>query len=142
MGDVSRSFNTMIDKLKKILTDASQITRQVMDASRGIEDKNQNLKIVMAQVASSSTELALGANEISTDIADMTESIKDIETKVSNYTNSTKEMNRRSIHTLELVEQGRQSVDTQAEGMRKNIEATQKWLILLKLFHKMPAGLR
>ncbi len=126
MGDISRTFNTMIDKLKKILTDASQITRQVMDASRGIEEKNQNLKIVMAQVASSSNELALGANEISTDISKMTESIKDIEIKVSNYTNSTKEMNRRSVHTLELVEQGRLSVDTQAEGMRKNIQATQK----------------
>lgn len=126
MGDISRSFNIMIDKLKKILTDASQLTRQVMDASRGIEDKNQNLKFVMAQVASSSNELALGANEISVDIAEMTESIKDIETKVSNYTNSTKEMNRRSVHTLELVEKGRQSVDTQAEGMRKNIQATQK----------------
>lgn len=126
MGEISRSFNSMIDKLKKILTEASQITRQVMDASRGIEDKNQNLKVVMAQVASSSNELALGANEISVDIADMTESIKDIETKVSNYTSSTKEMNKRSIHTLELVEKGRQSVDTQASGMRKNIEATQK----------------
>ncbi|KGE17857.1 methyl-accepting chemotaxis protein [Paenibacillus wynnii] len=126
MGDISRSFNSMIDKLKKILTEASQITRQVMDASRGIEDKNQNLKIVMAQVASSSNELALGANEISVDIADMTESIRDIENKVSNYTSSTKEMNKRSIHTLELVEKGRQSVDTQASGMRKNIEATQK----------------
>ncbi|CAH1194401.1 Methyl-accepting chemotaxis protein McpC [Paenibacillus auburnensis] len=126
MGEVSRSFNTMIDKLKKILTEASQITRQVMDASRGIEDKNQNLKIVMAQVASSSNELAQGANEISVDIADMTDSIKDIEIKVSNYTSSTKEMNKRSIHTLELVEKGRLSVDTQAEGMRKNIEATNK----------------
>jgi len=126
MGDISRSFNSMIDKLKKILTEASQITRQVMDASRGIEDKNQNLKIVMAQVASSSNELALGATEISTDIAEMTESIKDIETKVSNYTSSTKEMNKRSVHTLELVEKGRQSVDTQAEGMRRNIEATEK----------------
>lgn len=126
MGDVSRSFNSMIDKLKKILTEASQITRQVMDASRGIEDKNQNLKIVMSQVASSSNELALGANEISVDIADMTESIKAIETKVANYTHSTKEMNQRSIHTLQLVEQGRVSVDTQAEGMRKNIQATQK----------------
>ncbi len=126
MGDVSRSFNTMIDKLKKILTEASQLTRQVMDASRGIENKNQSLKIVMAQVSSSSNELALGANEISVDIADMTESIKDIETKVSNYTTSTKEMNKRSIHTLELVEKGRQSVDTQAEGMRKNIAATKK----------------
>ncbi|WP_150270991.1 methyl-accepting chemotaxis protein [Paenibacillus tepidiphilus] len=126
MGDISRSFNTMIDKLKKILTEASQITRQVMDASRGIEDKNQNLKIVMAQVSSSSNELALGANEISVDIAGMTDSIKDIETKVSNYTSSTKEMDKRSKHMLELVEKGRQSVDTQAEGMRKNIEATQK----------------
>ncbi len=126
MGEVSRSFNTMIDKLKKILTEASQITRQVMDASRGIEDKNQNLKIVMAQVASSSNDLAQGANEISVDIADMTDSIKDIEIKVSNYTSSTKEMNKRSIHTLELVEKGRLSVDTQAEGMRKNIEATNK----------------
>ncbi|WP_310829347.1 methyl-accepting chemotaxis protein [Paenibacillus pedocola] len=126
MGEVSRSFNTMIDKLKKILTEASQITRHVMDASRGIEDKNQNLKIVMAQVASSSNELAQGANEISVDIADMTDSIKDIEIKVSNYTSSTKEMNKRSIHTLELVEKGRLSVDTQAEGMRKNIEATNK----------------
>jgi methyl-accepting chemotaxis protein len=126
MGDISRSFNSMIDKLKKILSEASQITRQVMDASRGIEDKNQNLKIVMAQVASSSKELALGANEISVDIADMAESIKDIESKVSNYTDSTKEMNRRSIHTLDLVEKGRQSVDTQASGMRKNIDATQK----------------
>ncbi|KUP20394.1 methyl-accepting chemotaxis protein [Paenibacillus sp. DMB5] len=126
MGEVSRSFNIMIDKLKKILTEASQITRHVMDASRGIEDKNHSLKIVMAQVASSSNELAVGANEISADIADMTESIKDIETKVANYTHSTKEMNKRSIHTLELVEQGRLSVDTQAEGMRKNIEATGK----------------
>lgn len=126
MGEVSRSFNIMIDKLKKILTEASQITRHVMDASRGIEDKNHSLKIVMAQVASSSNELAVGANEISADIADMTESIKDIETKVANYTHSTKEMNKRSIHTLELVEQGRLSVDTQAEGMRKNIEATNK----------------
>lgn len=126
MGDISRSFNTMIDKLKKILTEASGITRQVMDASRGIEDKNHNLKIVMSQVATSSNELAQGANEISSDIADMIDSIKDIENKVANYTHSTKEMNQKSIHTLELVEQGRLSVDTQADGMRKNIEATQK----------------
>ena len=89
MGEVSRSFNNMVDKLKKILNEASQITKHVMDASQGIEDKNQQLKIVMAQVATSSNELAVGAGEISADIAGMTESIKDIETKVSNYARST-----------------------------------------------------
>ncbi|MWV43201.1 methyl-accepting chemotaxis protein [Paenibacillus sp. HJL G12] len=125
MGDVSRSFNSMVDKLKKILTDASGITRKVIEASRGIADKNQELKSVMASVASASNELAIGANEISEDVAGMTESIQDIELKVGNYANSTKEMKKQSELTLSFVEKGRQSVDKQAEGMRKNVEATE-----------------
>lgn len=124
MGDISRSFNSMVDKLKKILNDASGITRQVMDSSRGIADKNQELKTVMASVAMSANELAVGANEISADVAGMTESIQDIELKVGNYTDSTKEMKKQSETTLSLVEKGRLSVEKQADGMRKNVEAT------------------
>ncbi|AOZ94061.1 methyl-accepting chemotaxis protein [Paenibacillus crassostreae] len=126
MSQLNQSFNSMIDKLTKILTEASGITKQVMGTSRGITDKNQELKQVMTQVAISSNELAIGANEISQDIAGMTESIQDIEEKVSNYTNSTKAMNDRSLHTLKLVESGRQSVENQSEGMKKNIHATQQ----------------
>lgn len=125
MGDVSRSFNSMVDKLKKILNDASSITRQVMDSSRGISDKNQELKTVMATVATSANELAVGANEISSDVAGMTESIQAIELKVGNYAASTKEMKQRSEITFSLVEKGRQSVEKQAEGMRQNVEATE-----------------
>ncbi len=126
MVKLNQSFNTMIDKLTTILNDASSITKQVMGTSRGITDKNQELKLVMTQVAYSSQELAVGANEISQDIAGMTESIQDIEEKVSNYTISTKAMNERSINTLQLVESGRESVAQQAEGMKKNIYATQQ----------------
>ncbi|WP_310550128.1 methyl-accepting chemotaxis protein [Paenibacillus glufosinatiresistens] len=126
MGDISRAFNNMIDKLTGILNEASQITRRVMDASRGIEEKNSQLQTVMQQVSMSANELALGTNEIAGDIAGMTESIKDIETKVSDYARSTKEMDKRSRQTLELVEQGRQSIDIQAEGMRRNLEATRQ----------------
>ncbi|KAF9122234.1 MULTISPECIES: methyl-accepting chemotaxis protein [Paenibacillus] len=125
MGDVSRSFNSMVDKLKKILNDASSITRQVMDSSRGIADKNQELKTVMATVATSANELAVGANEISSDVAGMTESIQAIELKVGNYAASTKEMKQQSEITFSLVEKGRQSVEKQAEGMRQNVEATE-----------------
>ncbi|MGN7356333.1 methyl-accepting chemotaxis protein [Paenibacillus sp. SAF-054] len=126
MGDVSRSFNSMVDKLKKILTDASGITRKVIEASRGIADKNQELKTVMASVASASNELAIGAGEISEDVSGMTESIQDIELKVGNYVHSTKEMKKQSDLTLGFVEKGRQSVERQADGMRKNVEATEK----------------
>lgn len=125
MGDVSRSFNSMVDKLKKILNDASSITRQVMDSSRGIADKNQELKTVMATVATSANELAVGANEISSDVAGMTESIQAIELKVGNYAASTMEMKQQSEITFSLVEKGRQSVEKQAEGMRQNVEATE-----------------
>ncbi|GGH16427.1 methyl-accepting chemotaxis protein [Paenibacillus segetis] len=126
MSNLTLSFNSMVDKLRKILQETSDITRKVMESSREIAEKNQNLIGVMTQVGMSSNELALGANEISEDVSGMTESIHEIEEKVTNYTDSTQEMNNRSMETLKLVEKGRESVSLQAAGMRKNIEATQK----------------
>ncbi|AZK47870.1 methyl-accepting chemotaxis protein [Paenibacillus lentus] len=126
MDSLSRSFNSMVERLRKILQETSDITRKVMDSSRAISDRNEELIHVMGQVAQSSNELAIGANEISEDVSEMTDSIRQIEEKVSNYTDSTKAMNERSIETLELVEQGRDSVSRQADGMLRNIEATQK----------------
>ncbi|USB32180.1 HAMP domain-containing methyl-accepting chemotaxis protein [Paenibacillus sp. YPG26] len=123
---LSRSFNSMVDKLTHILREASAITSQVMSSSRGIADKNQELSTVMHQVAMSAHELAVGANEISQDVAGMTTAIQEIEQKVGSYAGSTKEMNERSAHTLSLVEQGSQAVEKQAEGMQRNIEATSK----------------
>lgn len=125
-SSLSRSFNSMVDKLTQILREASGITSQVMSSSRGISDKNQELSTVMHQVALSAHELAVGANEISQDVAGMTTAIQEIEQKVGSYADSTKEMNVRSAHTLSLVEQGSQSVEKQAEGMQRNIEATSK----------------
>ncbi|ANS73915.1 chemotaxis protein [Paenibacillus yonginensis] len=124
MGDISRTFNSMTDKLKKLLGDVSSITRQVMDTSSGLADKHQELKTVMNQVAKSSSELAVGASQISEDVSDMMDSIQSIESKVGNYTTSARQMNERSSQTLKLVEEGRQSVEKQAEGMKRNVEAT------------------
>ncbi|UNK16810.1 methyl-accepting chemotaxis protein [Paenibacillus sp. N3/727] len=126
MSDLSRTFNSMVERLRKILQETSDITRTVMRSSRDISDKNHNLIEVMNQVSLSSNELAVGANEISEDVSEMSESIREIEQMVSNYTDSTKEMNQRSIETLGLVEQGRISVSKQSAGMNRNIEATEK----------------
>lgn len=126
MEHLNRSFNTMVEKLRKILQETSDITRKVMDSSRAIADRNQELIEVMTQVTHSSNELALGANEISEDVGDMKNSIEEIEFKITNYAESTREMNHRSNEALKLVEKGRLSVSTQTEGMQRNIEATEK----------------
>jgi methyl-accepting chemotaxis protein len=124
LGELGHSFNSMVDKLREILKETSNISRIVNDTSRSIFDKNNNLKLVMEQVALSAGELATGANQISEDVGEMAESIREIEDKVEAYAYSTKEMNERSEQTLDLVEKGRQAVESQSAGMQRNVEAT------------------
>ncbi|MCM3338888.1 methyl-accepting chemotaxis protein [Paenibacillus sp. MER TA 81-3] len=124
LGELGHSFNSMVIKLREILQQTTDISRHVSDSGRDMYHKNQNMKMVMEQVASSSNELAIGAAEISEDISAMSDSIKQIEHKVESYTHSTKEMNERSALTLQLVDKGRTAVDTQSAGMQRNIEAT------------------
>lgn len=126
IGELGHSFNSMVDKLKDILTETSGIVRHVADTSRGIFDKNNNLKVAMEQVATSAGELATGANQISEDVSDMSESINEIEEKVAGYAHSTKEMNERSQQTIELVDKGMKALGVQTEGMQRNIDATAK----------------
>lgn len=126
VGELGHSFNSMVDKLREILTETSNIIRHVADTSRSIFDKNNSVQTAMEQVAASAGELATGANEISEDVADMSNSINEIEEKVSAYANSTKEMNTRSEQTIAIVDRGREALEIQAEGMQRNVEATAK----------------
>lgn len=124
IGDLGKSLNQMIDKLRGILQDTTGITRQVSDTSRDIYAKSQELKDVLGQVTLSTNELASGANSISEDVSGMSGSIRDIESKVAAYAQSTKVMNDRSEQMITLVHKGRKAVESQSEGMKSNIAAT------------------
>lgn len=124
LGELGESFNKMIDKLKEILNETTSITKHVSDSSRDIYTKNKNLVDVIGQVTTSTNELAIGANNISEDVSNISVSVKDIENKVAYYAGSTKEMNRRSDETLRLMENGKSAVESQGHGMKSNVEAT------------------
>ncbi|MCR8632856.1 MULTISPECIES: methyl-accepting chemotaxis protein [Paenibacillus] len=124
LGELGTSFNKMMDKLREILQDTGSMSKHVFDSSRDIFFKNENLKVVLEQVAVSSNELASGANQISEEISDISIATKDIEQKVTGLTTSTQEMNSRSGQMLSLVEKGIQSVENQGTGMKRNVEAT------------------
>lgn len=124
IGDLGKALNQMIDKLRGILTDTTSITRQVSESSRSMYQKSLDLKEVMGQVTTSTNELATGANSISEDVSEMTGSIRDIESKVDSYAQSTKVMNDKSGQMIELVEKGRNAVESQSVGMKSNVAAT------------------
>lgn len=124
LGELGKTFNQMIDKLRGILNETTTITRSVVDTSREGSDKNRQLKDVMTQVTQSANELASGSSQISEEITYISSAIKDIEIKVTAYTSSTKEMNDKSEAMIRLVEQGQRAVESQSEGMKRNVEAT------------------
>ncbi|GIP15727.1 hypothetical protein J40TS1_13690 [Paenibacillus montaniterrae] len=131
-GELGHTFNSMVQKLRDLLSETMNITRHVADTSRSIFDKNNSIQQTMEQVAVSANELATGANEISEDVAGMTEAINEIEQKVANYAHSTKEMNVRSEQTIELVNRGRIALENQSAGMSRNIEATEQVAVTIK----------
>jgi methyl-accepting chemotaxis protein len=124
LGELGKTFNQMIDKLRGILNETTTITRSVVDTSREGSDKNRQLKEVMSQVTYSANELAAGAVKITEEITSISTAIKDIDLKVTSYAHSTKEMNDKSESMIRLVEQGQKAVFSQNEGMKRNVEAT------------------
>lgn len=123
-GELAHAFNNMTTKIRDILKETSGISTVVNDSSSTIFSKNNELKQVMDQVSASAGELATGASEISSDISVMADSIRDMEHSFTNYVETTKQMNERSELALTLVDKGRQAVESQADGMKRNVEAT------------------
>jgi methyl-accepting chemotaxis protein len=124
LGDLGGAFNKMTEKLRDILNNTGSITKHVSDSSRDIYLKNEGLKTVLEQVTISAGELASGANQISEEISGISTATKEIETKVTNYAGSTREMNSKSDQMLILVEKGMQAVESQGTIMKRNVETT------------------
>ncbi len=124
LGEMGRSFNGMIVKLRELLNETTAISKHVADSSRDIYFKNEGINMMLIEATSSVTNLASGANEISDGVFRSFSVVKDIETKVADYVESTQEMNNRCGQTLELVKKGLKAVESQAESVKHNVIAT------------------
>lgn len=125
IGDLANSFNKMQEKLREILGTTTSITKQVADTSRDIYQKNLNSKDILKQVTSSTQELATGANQITEGVSNISIAIKEIENKITAYAHSTKKMNALSEQMTLLTVKGKEAVESQSAGMKRNVEATQ-----------------
>ncbi|MEW9700633.1 methyl-accepting chemotaxis protein [Paenibacillus sp. SI8] len=141
LGQLGQSFNKMIDKLRDILRDTGSISKQVFQTSRDIYTKNENFRSVLEQVSVSAHELASGAGQISEEVSGVSVTSRDIETRITNYAGSAKEMKERSDQMMSLVEKGRTSVESQGAGMKRNVEVTKQVSDTIDLLARQAAGI-
>jgi methyl-accepting chemotaxis protein len=141
LGELGISFNKMIDKLRDILKETGSITKQVFHSSQDIYLKNENFRGILEQVSISAHELASGAGQISEEVSGVSQTSKDIETKIVDYADSAAEMKTRSDQMLALVEKGMVTVETQGSGMKRNVEVTAQVSETIDHLAKQAAGI-
>ncbi|TCZ75869.1 methyl-accepting chemotaxis protein [Paenibacillus albiflavus] len=140
-GELGKSFNQMIDKLRDILKETGGITKRVTDSSRDIYTKNEHLRDLMEQVSQSSNELASGAGQISEEVSSVSQSTKDIEHKVAGYAQSTREMDSHSTNMISLITKGQDAVEQQGVGMKRNVDATSQVSTAIHLLAEKVVGI-
>ncbi len=124
LGDLAHSFNSMIGRLKELLQETMVMSAHVSESGRDIFSRNEEINRLLGDVSAAMTDLAAGASEISGGISSSFSTLKDIENKASGYTNSARRINKASQETLRLVKKGNEAMETQTQGIRHNVIAT------------------
>jgi len=141
IGELAASFNKMTEKLKELLQDTIGITKQVADTSHKNYLKNQSITDALKQVTVSAGEIASGAGEVSEGISNITVEIEDIRHSVQNYVDSSINMKDKSKTMVALAEKGRKAVESQGEGMKRNVEATSNVAATINELAKQAGGI-
>ncbi len=141
IGELGDSFNKMTDKLKGLLQDTIGITKQVADTSHKNYLKNQSITEALKQVTISAGEIASGAGEVSEGVGNITVEIEDIRHSVQNYVDSSINMKEKSKAMVDLAEKGRKAVESQGEGMKRNVEATSNVAVTINELAKQASGI-
>lgn len=124
LGELGQSFNSMIDRLKELLQETMVMSAHVSESGRDIFSRNEEINRLLGDVSAAMSDLAAGASEISGGVSSSFSTLKDIENKVSGYTSSARRINKASQETLRLVQKGNEAMETQTQGIRHNVIAT------------------
>lgn len=123
-GELARSFNAMIDRLKELLEQTVVMSKHVAESSRSIYGRNEGIERLLGEVASSMSDLASGAGQISEGVMSSFTAVKEIESQVNDYVRSTKEMHLRAEDVMILAQKGLGAVKSQTESVKHNVIAT------------------
>lgn len=141
LGELAAAFNRMTEKLRELLLETGRMSKHVFESSRDIYLRNEQMRNVFGEVANAAGELASGAAQLSEDVAGVSTAAKTIERKASAYADSSREMNERSSETQQLVRHGLATVEMQAAGMKRNVEATSEVSQSIRELAKQAAGI-
>ncbi|MDQ0159259.1 methyl-accepting chemotaxis protein [Alkalibacillus salilacus] len=123
VGQLKRSFKTMIENLKDTVESIHSINRRVDDFSTQLNDEIKSLTEGSEQVASSTDELAQGSQSISNDVQDAVTLVENMQHDFEANAEESDAANEESTHAQQAVQDGHKALVSQKTIMDQNQEA-------------------
>ncbi|WJE16150.1 methyl-accepting chemotaxis protein [Halobacillus sp. ACCC02827] len=120
IGQLKRSFQTMVDQLRGTVSSVHQISRQVGTFSGKLNEEMHALTEVSDQVTQSTDELAAGSQSISNDMQDVASLMEELHHSFLKNTELGSASRQAGKQARAFVEEGRESVTSQRSLMEES----------------------
>ncbi|MET3683918.1 methyl-accepting chemotaxis protein [Alkalibacillus flavidus] len=120
IGQLKRSFKTMINNLKDTVESIHSINRRVDEFSTQLNDEIKSLTEGSEQVASSTDELAQGSQSISNDVQDAVTLVEKMQHDFEANAEESDKANEESTHAQQAVQDGHEALVSQKTIMERN----------------------
>ncbi|MGV2622600.1 UNVERIFIED_CONTAM: methyl-accepting chemotaxis protein [Halobacillus marinus] len=120
IGQLKRSFQTMVDQLRGTVSSVHQISRQVGTFSGRLNEEMHALTEVSDQVTQSTDELAAGSQSISNDMQDVASLMEELHHSFLKNTELGSASRQAGKQARAFVEEGRESVTSQRSLMEES----------------------
>lgn len=111
VGKVANAFNSMIDKLRSMVLNIQDASKQVTYSSSNMKESTENLSEVFEQISKSIQEVSLGAEKQSFNIETFNDKTKILNSRLVNMENSTQLVGKLAIDMEKAAENGQTEID-------------------------------
>lgn len=125
IGILAINFNNMIDSMRKLITEMSGMSEEVLDTSNAMMVSTKEAGQVSEQVAMTISEVAKGAAEQSESTQSSSEMVQELGTSISEVAQNATDVEALTKKAQHVVAEGQKTVEVQKEKMKANKRGTE-----------------
>ncbi len=122
IGDLAKSFNKMIDNIRRLIDEVSKTGEVVFHTSKELADNAEQATRATKQVAQAMSEMAASNNEEQTRIQEASEFISRLDESIRNISNGAQAQANSVKETADIMDKMANSID-EVSGLAQELQA-------------------
>ena len=124
IGELSKSFNTMVQNNKLLISDINRIVKFLVDSSKNLVNSSQGMKLNSKQITQNIQELAQSANDQSISMENGNKEISELVNGLSDIVDSMRQSESLANGANSIVDSGQKIIRDQLSKVGENVQLT------------------